>query len=114
VFTFNFDVPDDAVWMWLGPNAYSGWTRANADVFVGAAYYGATAQSFSTTLVEGEYVPLRILFAQAQGGMSFYFSITAPDGTVVLDSNTQDSPYLVQYSCDGVTGPAFPAFGAET
>lgn len=61
-----------------------------------------------------EYLAFRIVFGQAQGAAVFQFSVTAPDGTVILDSNTEDSPYLVQYSCDGTTAPEFPAFGSET
>jgi hypothetical protein len=43
----------------------------------------------------------------------FQLSVTAPDETVILDSDTPNSPYLVQYSCDGTTAPPYPAFSQE-
>ena len=69
--------------MWIGPTAYSGWTRANANVL---NYYGSGAtRTYQMDLVEGEYYALRIMFGQAQGGAVFAASIAAPDGTVILD-----------------------------
>ncbi len=65
-------------------------------------------------MVEGQYYPLRIIFAQAQGAATFGMNVTAPDGTAILDSNTQNSPYIVQNSCDGVTAPGYSPYGRET
>lgn len=112
-YTFSFSSVDDIALLWLGDTAYSGWTRDNADM---VAVYGATTASTATTyaLVQEEYLAFRIVFGQAQGAVDFYFSVAAPDGTIILNSDTTDSPYLVQYSCDGTTAPAFPAFGSET
>jgi hypothetical protein len=98
--------------MWIGDTAYRGWTRGNANVL---NYYGSGAtQTYQMDLVEGEHYALRIMFGQAQGGAVFAASITAPDGTVILDSNSSASPYLVQYSCDRTSAPTYAAFGSET
>ena len=113
-YTFSTSNPDDIVFLWLGPNAYSGWTgnpSGGNDAFrVPYQGYGSTTYN----LVQGQYLPFRIVFGQQGGPVRFTFTITAPDGTVILDSNTQDSPYIVQYSCDGVAAPQWQDFGAET
>ena len=94
------------------------WAAATAASAAAAAswYTGTGFQSTATatyTLKAGEYLPYRIFFGQMGGPVKFSFSIKAPDGTVILDSNTAESEFIVQYSCDGVTAPAFPAFGQE-
>jgi len=112
LYTFTISQPDDIALLWLGSKAYSGWQRGNADAI--AVISGRPSASASVYLQQGEYLPFRIVFGQAQGAISFYLSLTAPDGTVILDSNTPDSKFLVRYSCDGTSAPAFPAFGLET
>lgn len=98
--------------IWIGETAYSGWTRGNANVL---SHYGSGAtQTYQIDLVEGEFYALRIMFGQAQGGAVFAASITAPDGTVILDSDSGIGPYLVQYSCSRVSAPEYPAFESET
>ncbi|CAK7198605.1 hypothetical protein SEUCBS139899_001269 [Sporothrix eucalyptigena] len=111
-YTISFTNVDDIVLLWLGANAYAGWTRADANAGI---YFGEGGDgSASVDMVEGEYMPIRIMYAQAQGAAVFQVSITAPDGTVFLSSSTENSPYLVQYSCDLVSAPQFPAWGSET
>ena len=111
-YTFSLSVPDDISMMWVGPTAYSGWSRDNANML---NYYGSGAtKTYQVDLVEGEYYALRIMFGQAQGGAVFAASITAPDGAVILDSDSSPSLYLVQYSCDGVFAPEYAVFGSET
>jgi hypothetical protein len=98
-YTFTVSGVDDAAFLWLGSEAYAGWTRSNADLIV-AYHQGVGPGSGSTTidLTEGEYLPIRIMFAQGQGNAVFQLSVAAPDGTVFLNSNTENSPYIVQYS----------------
>lgn len=112
-YTFTFSNVDDIALLWFGSTAYSGWTRDNADMIATDDENDAGA-TMTYTLTEEEYLPFRIVFGQAQGPVDFYFTVAAPDGTIILDSDTENSPYLVQYSCDGTTAPAFPAFGSET
>lgn len=115
IYTFTFTSVDDIAFLWLGDNAYSGWTRNNANMYAVHSSSSATGDATTTyTLVAEQYLAFRIVFGQAQGAVEFFFSVAGPDGTIILDSDTEDSPYLVQYSCDGTTAPAFPAFGSET
>ncbi|KAI1105830.1 GLEYA domain-containing protein [Jackrogersella minutella] len=109
-YTFSHGRVDDGLVLWVGSPAYQGWTRANADF---AAAYGTGAGSATVDLVAGDYVPIRYVFAQADGGSGFQLTVTAPDGTVFLDSTTTTSPYLVQYLC-GDNARMYPDFGQET
>lgn len=111
-YTFTFPQPDDIVMLWVGEKAYTGWTRDNADA-INIVNEGQTV-TFTATFEAGVYYPIRIVFGQAQGPASFSASVSAPDGTVILSSSSGPSPFLVQYSCDGVLAPQFEPFGAET
>lgn len=111
-YTFNVGDVDDSVYIWVGSLAYSGWTGANANLFV---TIGETKTgSLTISLNEGQYYALRIVFAQAQGPATFTVEVTAPDGSVFLSDSSTASPYLVQYSCDGTTAPQYAPFGQET
>lgn len=109
-YVFSISKSDDITLLWVGANAYSGWSRANANI---VNPYGAGTSTYSVNMVAGNYYPIRIWFGNAQQAIVFQATLTAPDGTVILTSNSKKSPYLVQYSCDG-SAPAFPAFGSET
>lgn len=110
-YTINVGRPDDAVLVWVGADAYSGWTRPNANLY---EYYNETAGSYSAVLQKGDYYPFRVMFVNAELEEAFSFDVTAPDGSIILGSNTAASPYFVQQSCDGTTAPAFPAWGHES
>ncbi|KAI0178124.1 GLEYA domain-containing protein [Pestalotiopsis sp. NC0098] len=112
-YVFSVTNVDDAVFLWLGPQAYAGWTRANADGF-GVYDEGAGFARVVADLAAGEYVPVRLMLAQSQGPASFNFYVAAPDGTNIVSPDVPDSPYLVQFSCDGVTAPAFVDWPLET
>ncbi|KAK1253914.1 hypothetical protein MKX07_001991 [Trichoderma sp. CBMAI-0711] len=116
--TYTVDIPyaNDAVYLWTGAKAYSGWTDANADA---KALYDqpdhiAGRASFRFSVPAGTYVPVRFFYGQAQYGGGFSFNVTAPSGQVIVSDWETFSPYVVRYSCDGTTAPAFPAFGRET
>lgn len=109
-YTFSLPACDDTAQLWVGPNAYRGYRRNNANIVPTAA-----GQVYKITFEAGKYYPIRMLYANGQGPGSFSFKLTAPDGTVVIgDSTTADSPFLVQYSCDRTTAPPFPPFGSES
>ncbi|KAH8807920.1 GLEYA domain-containing protein [Xylogone sp. PMI_703] len=117
-FTFRVFSADDIVLIWAGPDAYAGWTRSNALIGItypelGAGGGGGGSVSASYTAVAGEYIPLRILFAQGDGPFGFNIEITAPDGSIILSASSSTSEYLVQFSCDGTTAPPYAPFGAE-
>jgi hypothetical protein len=66
---------DDASYVWVGANAISGFTTANATVNNGGAH-GPTETSGSIALTAGVYYPIRIQFGESGGGdvMTFNFS----------------------------------------
>lgn len=121
-YTIAVQAVDDSVFIWWGPFAYSGWERENTNLFVS---YDTDAERQGTgsaeiQLVAGDYLPIRIMYAQAQGETVFYLTITAPDGTVILAPGPGAGPgpatsdYLVRYSCDQVLAPPFEPWGFET
>lgn len=110
-YVFTISNPDDIVFLYLGDKAVSGWARNNANAVASCCSSYPTWASTSYTLEAGDYLPFRIVFGQQGGPVKFAFSITAPDGTVILDSNTSESDFVVQYSCDGTSAPAFAPFG---
>ncbi|KAM0210800.1 hypothetical protein ACHAPQ_003753 [Fusarium lateritium] len=116
--TYKFDIPyaNDAVYLWLGAKAYSGWTEGNADA---KALYNqpdhiAGRASFQIALPANVFIPIRIVYGQAQYGGGFQFTVTSPSGRVIVDSDAASNPLIVRYSCDGVIAPAYPGFGMET
>jgi hypothetical protein len=115
---YSITIPysNDGVYLWTGAKAYSGWTDNNADA---KALYNqpdhiAGQASFSLTIAANSYVPIRFFYGQAQFGGGFNFNITTPSGQVIVSNTETFSPYVVRYSCDKTTAPAFPAFGKET
>ncbi|KAL6880744.1 GLEYA domain-containing protein [Trichoderma novae-zelandiae] len=111
-YTFNLNQVDDAAFIWVGPEAYSGWTGANADAK--AVYANGPAQgTFTVDLAEGQYYPFRIIYGQGPRIAEFDITVTSPDGTTFLSSGTTGSPYLVRFSCDRSTAPRFSSFGFE-
>lgn len=115
-FTFQITAADDIVLIWVGSTAYSGYTRANSLLDVTYPQLNAVGGTITGTYVAtaGEYIPLRIIFSQGDGPFGFGVKITAPDGTVVLSSDTTTSNFLVTESCDKTSAPAYVAYGSET
>ncbi|KAL7912505.1 GLEYA domain-containing protein [Trichoderma velutinum] len=111
-YTFTLNLVDDAAYIWVGPEAYSGWTGANADA---KAVYsdGPATGTYTVNLREGRYYPFRIVYGQGPRIAEFDIKVTAPDGSTFLSSSTSGSPYLVRFSCDRSTAPRFSSFGFE-
>lgn len=108
---YTFTVPagiDDALYAWVGEAAAApgvGWTLDNAAVRVGLGQ--ATPVTFVYAAVAGEFIPLRIEVVQVTSAWAFSFTITGPDGAVIMDRNGQTDA-LVQFGCDGATGAWLP------
>ena len=120
-FQFYFPISDDITLLWVGAYARAGWTRANADIeqLYNSSLAQAQAQyTFRYSMTQGQYAPLRILYANANYAAQFRLTIIAPDGSVVSNGSAAaagpGSPYLVQYSCDGTTAPQYQAWGHES
>jgi hypothetical protein len=73
-YTF-FTSSDDASYVWVGSNALSGFTTANATVNNGGAHANQE-RSGTASLTAGVYYPIRIQFGEAGGGdvMTFNYS----------------------------------------
>lgn len=114
-YTFSAPSVDDIFLLWLGPDAYNNYTRRNANLvqnYINPAA-GSSATTYSIYLQKGTYTPIRFIYANAEAGGNYALTLTAPDGSVIISSNTeQTSPYLVQFSCDG-SAPRFPPFGDD-
>ncbi|RSL48861.1 hypothetical protein CEP54_012698 [Fusarium duplospermum] len=85
--TYTFNLPDreldDVVYTWLGDSARSGYNNGNA--YYIADYYAPTARSFTYDVQNaGDYIPFRLSWVNAQDGGGFGFSVTDPDGNVIL------------------------------
>jgi len=75
-YTF-FTSSDDASYVWIGSNALSGFTTANAVVNNGGTH-GVQERSGSVSLTAGVYYPIRIQFGEATGGDSLTFNYSTP------------------------------------
>ena len=73
-YTF-FTSSDDASYVWVGSNAITGFTTANAIVNNGGTH-AARERSGTISLTAGVYYPIRIQFGESGGGdiMTFYYS----------------------------------------
>jgi hypothetical protein len=71
-YTF-FTASDDASYMWIGDNAVTGFTTANATVNNGGAH-GVVETSGTAALTAGVYYPIRIQFGEQGGGDSMTFN----------------------------------------
>lgn len=114
-YTFTSHHSDEIILYWIGPKAYSGWTRPNADL-VDAVFSPTSGAliSFTKELQQGQYYALRIVYANAQTGCAETVSVIAPDGTVILGASSVPNPYIIQYSCSATEAPPYPPFGQET
>jgi len=68
---------DDASYMWLGANAVSGFTTANALVNNGGAH-GVVEISASQSLIAGTDYAIRLQFGESGGGDVFTFNYSTP------------------------------------
>ena len=75
-YTF-FTSSDDASYVWVGSNAITGFTTANAIVNNGGAH-GNQERSGTISLTSGVYYPIRIQFGEASGGDVMTFNYSTP------------------------------------
>ena len=113
--TFTVTGVDDYFGWWIGGYARSGWTKANANISLPFSYNtGAPSGSVSAQLVAGTYIPLRVVHGQATGGYGYTLQIQDPNGIVAQNTASQNSGYVVRFSCDGTSAPPFVGnFGQE-
>jgi hypothetical protein len=68
---------DDGSYLWIGANALSGFTTANANINNGGAH-GPVEVSTTISLTAGTYYPIRIQFGEIGGGDVFSFNYSTP------------------------------------
>jgi hypothetical protein len=95
--TFSLNQPDDVGYMWLGPNAISGWNSANANIR--AATVSGPSGTYTTTLTAGVLTPIRMAFGNSGGAMSYTLTVRDPNG---VTSGTTNGWFLQPW-CGGVT-----------
>jgi hypothetical protein len=68
---------DDGSYLWIGANALSGFTTANANINNGGAH-GTQEVSGTFSLTAGTYYPIRIQFGEIGGGDVMTFNYSTP------------------------------------
>jgi len=72
--TYTFFISsDDGSYLWIGPNALSGFSTSNANVNNGGAH-GNQEVSGTVSLTAGTYYPIRMQFGEIGGGDVFSFN----------------------------------------
>ncbi|EFY98913.2 GLEYA adhesin domain protein [Metarhizium robertsii ARSEF 23] len=106
-YTFIFGQADDIVLVWLGENAFRGWTRANADIE--RTYIPPPGDETRTTrhLEQGTYYPIRVAWGDKGGNTAMSVRIMAPNGTELTGQN---GGYFRTEACDG-SYDKFPPYG---
>ncbi|KEQ78127.1 hypothetical protein M436DRAFT_35982, partial [Aureobasidium namibiae CBS 147.97] len=120
-YSLNIPYTDDIQFVWIGSDAVTGWSRANADItqFWSSQIATQTPQTLAYYLTVGSYLPIRTMWANGGGQGDMRFNIYAPDGSSVLSSNAGQnsgvsSVDIVKYPCNSVNGAQYPAWGKET
>jgi hypothetical protein len=76
--TYTFYISsDDGSYLWIGANALSGFTTANANINNGGAH-GNQERSGTVALTAGIYYPIRMQFGEIGGGDVFSFNYATP------------------------------------
>jgi hypothetical protein len=75
---------DDGSYMWVGPNAVSGFTTANTTVNNGGAH-GVVEVSGTYSMTAGTFYPIRVQFGEIGGGDVLTFSYSTPTITKTTD-----------------------------
>lgn len=113
----NLPAADDVTLLWVGPNALSGYTRANAQLL--QTWSAPAPATLGFFLTANTYTPVRLWFANGGGYGGFQFTLTAPDGATFLQTTPNSNAGvmnsdIVMFPCDTSKGAKFPAFGKET
>ncbi|THZ73529.1 hypothetical protein D6C84_09655 [Aureobasidium pullulans] len=118
-YSINLPQADDITLVWIGQNALSGYTRANANMLQTYVQGTPTPVTLAFFLSANTYTPIRVIFGNGAEVGNFQMNMYAPDGTQILGSNAGTNtgmmnPDIVQFPCDTTLGGKFAAFGKET
>ncbi|KAF4490175.1 Agglutinin 2 [Fusarium agapanthi] len=78
---------DEITLVWFGDKAMTSWTRSNADLEQGYSWGPSASKTYKIQLTAGTYTPFRLLWANAQGDYGMIVTVTAPDGTAIVDGS---------------------------
>lgn len=121
-YTFKMAGPDDRVFLWLGNNAITGWTSANA--LINLWYASGAGSATYTVTTAGTYLPIRVVAANnaqqsgtnSGGGTTWSLTMTNPYGIDydIGSSTSPNSANLLRFSCDTVAAPMYSySIGSE-
>jgi len=83
-YTF-YTASDDASYLWIGTNAKTGFTTANATVNNGGTHGSTEITSSPVSLVAGTYYPIRIQFGEQTGGD--FITVSFSTSTITKTTN---------------------------
>lgn len=111
IYTVTSSSPDDAVFVWVGPDAFNArYTTANANI---AQVLRQRPVSFGFLAEAGVPLPLRVLYINGPTFVSFGIEIKDPAGNVIFGENAvADTPFFIPYTCDRKS-PPFQPWGEE-
>ena len=113
VWTFYMN-SDDAGYLWVGPNAASGYTIANATVNNGGSHSTTIQKSGSITLTAGVFYDLRVQYGDVGGSDNIVLAFKGPAGSSAATSTTNGSGFYFTQSADVSSKPLIVDFGKET
>ncbi|KAM4063646.1 GLEYA motif domain-containing protein [Hirsutella rhossiliensis] len=95
-YTFNPYETDEAVYIWLGEKAKSGFTKNNVDI---ARNWGQTLTAPLQYYVKnaGDYIPFRMLWVNAEGCSGFSLIVNDPEGYQIVsrEKELSDKQFIV-------------------
>ncbi|EHK25436.1 uncharacterized protein TRIVIDRAFT_10277, partial [Trichoderma virens Gv29-8] len=97
-FKANAPVPDQSLYVWIGEKAQQGWINTNADLIADATWSAGSNTFLKVVLPTdiGKYIPIRILYVNAQDCGEFALTIQGPTGEVLVsrDQKTTDGQFV--------------------
>ncbi|KAK1255175.1 hypothetical protein MKX08_009170 [Trichoderma sp. CBMAI-0020] len=114
--TYTFQVAPglrQTVYVWLGANAIAGWTNLNANLIAdGSSTVGLNTWLRVVSENEvGRYIPIRVLYANAQDCGEFDLSIIGPNNAVLVSRETSSTDGQLLSNC--AASALLPSLGFE-
>ncbi|KAF5532664.1 cell surface glycoprotein, partial [Fusarium mexicanum] len=119
-YTLSLSQVDDAVAVWVGESAVSGYTSSNA-ILTASSLYTATGPNGGSSSLVGSFtanscqiIPFRLLYTNAQSSGNFVFTMVDPLGQVVVSSTQSVSNNQLVNNCWFTSSLLFPANSEAT
>lgn len=92
---FNISSNDGSyVWVWLGEEAFDGYTKNNALIDNDGINNGAITKSWDAELTSDKYYYIRIQYGNSSGSSSFSFTFNGPSGSSASTPTGNGSEFL--------------------